>query len=46
MLSSPSDIGFSSDGYNLPSLNMNEMQIDVDKQNNGKLFNDIKSKCN
>jgi DNA modification methylase len=42
MLSNPSDIGFLGEGYVLPELFMNELQIDVEKQSNGKLFNDIK----
>jgi DNA modification methylase len=42
MLSNPSDIGFIGKGYVLPDLLMNELQIDVEKQSNGKLFNDIK----
>jgi DNA modification methylase len=42
MLSNPSDIGFLGKGYILPELFMNELQIDVEKQSNGKLFNDIK----
>jgi DNA modification methylase len=42
MLSNPTDIGFIGDGYVLPELFMNELQIDVEKQSNGKLFNDIK----
>ena len=42
MLSNPSDIGFIGDGYVLPELFINELQIDVEKQSNGKLFNDIK----
>lgn len=42
MLSNPSDIGFLGKGYILPELLINELQIDVDKQSNGKLFNDIK----
>jgi len=42
MLSNPSDIGFIGKGYILPYLLMNELQIDVEKQSNGKLFNDIK----
>lgn len=42
MLSNPSDIGFIGKGYVLPELFMNELQIDVEKQSNGKLFNDIK----
>jgi DNA modification methylase len=42
MLSNPSDIGYLGEGYILPELFMNELQIDVEKQSNGKLFNDIK----
>lgn len=42
MLSDPADIGFNNDGYVLPELLMNEMEIEVDKQDNGKLYNDIK----
>jgi DNA modification methylase len=42
MLSNPSDIGYLGKGYVLPELFMNELQIAVEKQNNGKLFNDIK----
>lgn len=41
MLSNPTDIGFLGDGYILPELFMNELQIEVDKKSNGKLFNDI-----
>ena len=40
MVSNPSDIGFSSDGYSLPPLNMIERQIVTDKRDNGFLFND------
>ena len=40
MLSKPSDIGFSDEGYNLPGLNIKEEQITTDKKNNGRLFND------
>jgi DNA modification methylase len=42
MVSNPSDLGFIGKGYVLPELFMNELQVDVDKQDNGKLFNDIK----
>lgn len=42
MISNPSDIGFDGSTYVLPELQMNELKIDVDKQDNGKLFNDIK----
>ena len=41
MLSKPSDIGFSDNGYNLPSLNIIEEFIETKKRNNGLLFNDI-----
>lgn len=42
MLSNPSDIGFQGDNYVLPELLIDELEIGVEKQNNGKLFNDIK----
>jgi DNA modification methylase len=41
MLSKPSDIGFNDDGYILPPLNVSELEIEVPKQDNGKLFNDV-----
>jgi DNA modification methylase len=41
MLSNPSDIGFLGEGYILPELFMNELQIEVPKKSNGKLFNDV-----
>lgn len=40
MLNKPQDIGFTMDGYNLPSLNLIENQITTPKRNNGSLFND------
>ena len=40
MLSKPSDIGFSDEGYNLPALNYLERLIVTEKKNNGILFND------
>lgn len=40
MLSKPQDIGFKTDGYELPKLNLIEKQIITDKRNNGSLFND------
>lgn len=40
MLSKPSDLGFESDGYNLPKINYSEKQIETSKRDNGKLFND------
>jgi DNA modification methylase len=41
MVSNPSDLGYLGEGYVLPELLMNELQIEVDKKSNGKLFNDI-----
>jgi len=41
MLTKPSDIGFSADGYDLPSLNYIEKQIVTSKRDNGTLFNDV-----
>lgn len=41
MLTRPSDIGFSADGYDLPSLNYIEKQIVTKKRDNGTLFNDV-----
>ena len=40
MLCSPSDIGFSDEGYVLPAMNLIETHIETDKRDNGKLFND------
>lgn len=40
MLNKPSDIGFEMIGYNLPSLNLIEKQIETAKRDNGSLFND------
>ena len=40
MLNKPQDIGFSMDGYNLPSLNLLEKQIVTNNRDNGQLFND------
>jgi len=40
MLSKPSDIGFSDEGYNLPALNYYEKTIITPKKDNGLLFND------
>lgn len=40
MVCTPSDIGFSDDGYLLPKLNIIEDVIETDKRENGKLFND------
>lgn len=41
MLSKPSDIGFNAAGYDLPSLNYIEKQIETNTRDTGKLFNDI-----
>ena len=41
MLSKPSDIGFSDDGYILPPMNVIEDYIVTEKKDNGALFNDI-----
>lgn len=40
MLSNPADIGFDGKGYVLPSLNFIEKEIEVEKKDNGKLFNE------
>ena len=41
MLSKPSDIGFSADGYTLPELNLIEKVIKTGQRDNGLLFNDV-----
>lgn len=41
MISKPSDIGFSNEGYELPPLNYIEHQISTGKRDNGLLFNDV-----
>lgn len=41
MLSKPSDIGFSAEGYDLPALNLIEKTIVTKQRNNGMLFNDV-----
>lgn len=41
VLRTPKDIGFESEGYDLPPLNMEEFEIETDKAENGKLFNDV-----
>lgn len=40
MLNNPKDIGFDSEGYDLPSLNLIEKKIVTEKRENGQLFND------
>lgn len=41
MLSKPSDIGFSAEGYDLPALNFIEKKIMTERRDNGQLFNDV-----
>src|SRR6186713_60722 len=41
MLSKPSDIGFSAEGYDLPDLNLIERSITTRQRDNGMLFNDV-----
>lgn len=41
MVSTPSDIGFSDEGYILPELKIIERQIETEKRDNGLLFNDM-----
>ena len=41
MLSKPSDVGFSAEGYELPELRLIEKQIKTNKRDNGQLFNDV-----
>jgi len=41
MISKPSDIGFSDDGYVLPPLELIDHQIKTEKKDNGLLFNDF-----
>lgn len=41
VLRTPSDVGFDSDGYNLPPLKITEQKITTEKKDNGKLFNDV-----
>ena len=40
MLNKPQDIGFTMEGYNLPTLNILERKIVTPKRDNGQLFND------
>ena len=40
MLNKPQDIGFTMEGYNLPTLNILERKITTPKRDNGQLFND------
>lgn len=42
MISNPSDLGYLGKGYVLPELLMNELNVHVEKQENGKLFNNVK----
>ena len=41
MLTSPADIGFPMEGYDLPSLNFIEHKIETEKRDNGQLFNEM-----
>lgn len=41
MLSNPKDIGYEMKGYDLPPLNLIEKQVETNKRDNGKLFNEI-----
>jgi hypothetical protein len=41
MLSKPTDIGFSAEGYELPDLNLIERTIATKQRDNGMLFNDV-----
>lgn len=40
-ISSPADLGFDDEGYNLPPLKFIEKQIKTDSRDNGQLFNDV-----
>lgn len=40
VLRTPADVGFDSEGYILPPLNLHEKQITTPKQDNGRLLND------
>lgn len=40
MINNPCDIGYPTDGFKLPKLNLFERQISVPTENNGSLFND------
>lgn len=41
MLSKPSDLGFSAEGYDLPELRFIEKKIITEKRDNGQLFNEV-----
>lgn len=41
MITTPSDIGFSDEGYVLPPLNIIDVYIETPQRGNGMLFNDI-----
>lgn len=41
MVEKPSDLGFCATGYDLPKLNISEVEVKTESRNNGKLFNDI-----
>ncbi len=40
MFQHPKDIGFDQEGYDLPELKIQEIRIETEKRDNGKLFND------
>lgn len=40
MLSKPSDLGFEAEGYELPPLELIERQIQTERRENGRLFNE------
>ena len=41
MVNMPSDIGFSDEGYILPPLNVEQINIETEKKDNGMLFNSV-----
>jgi len=41
MITTPSDIGFSDNGYILPNLNIKEFIIETEKRSNSTLFNEV-----
>lgn len=41
MISKPSDLGFSDNGYNLPKIEMINHTVNTPKKDNGALFNDV-----
>lgn len=41
MFQHPKDIGFNQDGYDLPPLSLNQVEVHTPKRDNGLLFNDV-----